>query len=111
VDRIKREGALISDSPSSADGRVGHTLDETERLRDGSTDGEVVDGRLSDVALRVDDEHASERDSLGEMDAVVLGHLVRLVGELDRRRGRDGVSQGRQGGEWPTRYADSREEA
>ena len=49
-------------------------LDESERLVDGSADGEVVHGDLAEDAPVVDDEEAAQRVTVVlEVDTVVLG--------------------------------------
>jgi hypothetical protein len=57
-------------------------LDKSEGLLDRSSDGEVVDGDLSEGSLGVDEEKTSERNTLVlEEDSVVTSDLVGLVGE------------------------------
>lgn len=52
-------------------------IDESEGLLDGSANGEIVDGDLSDNALGVNDEDTSESDTgLGDENTVVLGQGV-----------------------------------
>lgn len=57
-------------------------LDEAKGLLDGATNGQVVDGDLSEDALGIDDEETAEGDALVlEEDSIVTRDLVRLVGE------------------------------
>ena len=51
-------------------------LDESERLVDGSADGEVVHGDLAEDAPVVDDEEAAQRVTVVlEVDTVVLRRM------------------------------------
>ena len=57
-------------------------LDKTESLLDGAADGKVVDGDLAEDTLGVDDEEATERNTLLlNENAVVTGNLLALVSE------------------------------
>jgi hypothetical protein len=59
------------------------SLDDSERFFDGSTDGEIVNVGSSEDTLGVDEEGASERDSLVfEVNTVGLGDGVGSIGEL-----------------------------
>ena len=55
-------------------------LDEAQRLVDRSSDGQVVHGDLAHDAVAVDDEQAAQRvTQVLQVDAVVLGYLMRGV--------------------------------
>lgn len=59
------------------------SLDDTDGLLDGSADGKIVDMHGTEGALGVDEEGASESDTLlREKDTVGLGGGVVSVGEL-----------------------------
>ena len=57
-------------------------LHETESLLDGAADGQVVDRDLPEDTLGIDDEEATESDTvLLNQDTVVTRNLHALVGE------------------------------
>jgi len=57
-------------------------LNETNSFVDGASDGEIVDGDLTESSLGVDKEETTKRNtSILDQDAVVASDLHRLVGD------------------------------
>lgn len=78
------------------------SLDDSDSLLDGSTDGEVVDVGSSESTLGVDEEGTSESDTVfGEEDAVSLGYGVVSVGKL--LQGRMSGARSERGRDWDWR--------
>lgn len=57
-------------------------LNQADSLVHGPTDGEIIDGDLAEGLVGVNDEESAEGDALVlNEDTIVLGYLVRAVGE------------------------------